>query len=586
MQINVYSPIQSLNKTFRKEKVKREDFDCFKRELKRLIERINEEESEEHLKTPLRDFLKATFYKQYEINTKGRTDLGIYLGETDKSKLGVIIETKKPSNVSDMITSTDINKKAMHEAILYYLRERNDAANNDLKNIIITNLYEWFIFDAHTFERLFYKSNLNKEYKKWNSGQKTSSNTDIFYKEIAHSFIADNEHEIPCVYFDVRKYQSLLSQEKKEDEKKLTALYKILSDINLLKKPFANDSNTLDRRFYNELLHIIGLEETKHGSKKIIGRKANPNNGSLIENAMATIDTNEKLSKVPNRFINGETKEEKLFSVALELVITWINRILFLKLLEAQLIKYHKGDGSYKFLNSGFIADYDDLQELFFDVLAKTDNERKAYIKEKYKQIPYLNSSLFELKPNSLEDLTIVVSNLKDSFELPVYSQTVLKDKGKKRTGEMPTLNYLFDFLDAYDFSSEGSEEVQEENKTLINASVLGLIFEKINGYKDGSFFTPGFITMYMCRESIRRAVLQKFKEEKGWECESIEQLKEKIDDRQEANEIINSLKICDPAVGSGHFLVSALNEIIAIKSELDILCYRNGNRIRDYKVE
>jgi adenine-specific DNA-methyltransferase len=60
-------------------------------------------------------------------------------------------------------------------------------------------------------------------------------------------------------------------------------------------------------------------------------------------------------------------------------------------------------------------------------------------------------------------------------------------------------------------------EEIQEDNKTLINASVLGLIFEKINGYKDGSFFTPGFITMYMCRETIRKAVVQKFNETKKW---------------------------------------------------------------------
>ena len=77
----------------------------------------------------------------------------------------------------------------------------------------------------------------------------------------------------------------------------------------------------------------------------------------------------------------------------------------------------------------------------------------------------------------------------------------------------LSTLEYLFRFLDAYDFSTEGGEEVQSENKTLINASVLGLIFEKINSYRDGSFFTPGFITMYMSRETIRRAVTQKFNE-------------------------------------------------------------------------
>src|SRR5690606_5754620 len=133
---------------------------------------------------------------------------------------------------------------------------------------------------------------------------------------------------------------------------------------------------------------------------------------------------------------------------------------------------------------------------------------------------------------------------LRDEKTIPIYSSTVLKsENGKKRSGNLSTLEYLFEFLNAYDFSSEGSEEIQEDNKTLINASVLGLIFEKINGYKDGSFFTPGFITMYMCRETIRKAVVQKFNETKGWEVQDLEQLYDRIEDRQEANELINSLK-------------------------------------------
>jgi hypothetical protein len=140
--------------------------------------------------------------------------------------------------------------------------------------------------------------------------------------------------------------------------------------------------------------------------------------------------------------------------------------------------------------------------------------------------------------------------------------------------------------LNAYDFSSEGSEEIQEDNKSLINASVLGLIFEKINGYKDGSFFTPGFITMYMCRETIRKAVVQKFNETKNWECKDLFELYDKIEDRIEANEIVNSIKICDPAVGSGHFLVSALNEMIAVKNDLKILQDREGKRLKEYQVE
>ena len=55
---------------------------------------------------------------------------------------------------------------------------------------------------------------------------------------------------------------------------------------------------------------------------------------------------------------------------------------------------------------------------------------------------------------------------------------------------------------------------------------------------------------------------------------------------RQQANDIINSLKICDPAVGSGHFLVSALNEMIAIKNDLKILQDRDGKRLKEYHFE
>ncbi|MDP3442868.1 MAG: TaqI-like C-terminal specificity domain-containing protein, partial [Ignavibacteria bacterium] len=95
-----------------------------------------------------------------------------------------------------------------------------------------------------------------------------------------------------------------------------------------------------------------------------------------------------------------------------------------------------------------------------------------------------------------------------------------------------------------------------------------------------------GFITMYMCRETIRKSVIQKFNETKGWNCNDINSLYDKIEDRSEANKIVNDIKICDPAVGSGHFLVSALNEMIAIKSDLKILQDRDGRRLKEYHFE
>ncbi|KAF5048387.1 N-6 DNA Methylase [anaerobic digester metagenome] len=409
----------------------------------------------------------------------------------------------------------------------------------------------------------------------------------FFYKQVAEPFIAEIKHDIEFTYFNIRDYEKPLRNADKKDDNRLIALFKLLSPEHLLKLPFANDSNSLDKRFYGELLHIIGLTETKEGSKKLIERNKDGerNTGSFLENAIIQLDSLDKIPRLENAGQFGANLQERLFNVGLELCITWINRILFLKLLEAQLISYHKGDRSYAFLSFDKIKDYDDLNSLFFQVLARRQNERNEDVKAAFSKVPYLNSSLFE--PTEIEHSTLFISQLSDDKTLPVYSQTVLKDNtGKKRAGNINPLEYLFEFLNAYDFTSEGSEEIQEDNKTLINASVLGLIFEKINGYKDGSFFTPGFITMYMCRETIRRAVVQKFNESKSWNCTGIDSLYDKIEDRNEANKIVNDLKICDPAVGSGHFLVSALNEMIAIKSDLKILQDREGRRLKEYHFE
>ena len=486
-----------------------------------------------------------------------------------------------------MPTKENINAKALQELVLYYLRERVLGNNIEVKQLIITNIYEWFIFNANEFERLFVQDKkLVKKFIDFEEARLSGTTTDFFYKQIVEPFINQLDSEISFTYVDIRSYEKVIRNNDKLDDNKLVALFKLFSPENLLKLPFANDSNSLDKKFYSELLHIIGLQETKEGSKKLIGRKPEKERdaGSLVENTITILKYEDCLSQIKASDY-GERKDEQLYNVALELVITWINRILFLKLLEGQLVRYHSGDKTYKFLNSQKNPDFDALNKLFFQVLAIKENERNDLVKQKFEKIPYLNSSLFE--PNDLEHKTIRVSNLEDEYSIPIISSTVFKDKtGKRKQGDVNALEYIFAFLDAYDFASEGAEEIQEENKTLMNASVLGLIFEKINGYKDGSFFTPGFITMYMCRETIRRTVVQKFNETKAWNCKSIDDIYDKIDDKTEANSIINSLKICDPAVGSGHFLVSALNEIIAIKSDLKILIDLEGRTLRDYHVE
>ena len=588
MNNQLIQPRKALNKAFLKIKPNRTEIEAFKTNLIHLLDNCSAEGEEFH-KNLVSDFLKNTYYSpNHFINTKNRNDLVIHNGKDAKSTVGVIIEAKSPTNKSEMITVNNLNGKALQELVLYFLRERITHKNLAIKHLVVTNIFEWFVFDAQLFEKLFAQNKpFVKQFEEFEAKQLSSVKTDFFYKDIAKPFIETIKNEIEFTYFNFKDYDKPLRNVDKDDDKSLVALFKLLSPEHLLKLSFANDSNSLDKNFYSELLHIIGLTETKEGGKKLIQRhnKENRNNGSLLENAVIQLDTLDKISRLQNPKQYGETYDERLFNVALELTITWVNRILFLKLLEAQLISYHKGDKSYAFLNAALIQDYDKLNKLFFQVLAKKPSERNKDVFDIYAKVPYLNSSLFE--PTDLEHDTLFISMLEDEIPLPLLSSTVIKDgQGKKEKGTKNALNYFFSFLDAYDFASEGSEDIQEDNKTLINASVLGLIFEKINGYKDGSFFTPGFITMYMCKETIRRAVVQKFNETKDWNCETIIDIHNKISDTKEANAIVNAIKICDPAVGSGHFLVSALNEIIVIKHDLGILQDATGKKLRDYSVE
>jgi hypothetical protein len=590
MKLTLQQPAKSLSKAYLKQSIKREQIEQFKTNLTRLFDRLRDDEHEEHLKNIVADFLKDTWYRPaFEINTSKRTDLVIHNGRSSDDSVGVIIETKKPSNKNEMISPERPNAKALHELLHYYMQERYLKGNQEIKRLIVCNIYEWYIFDAVDFERFFFGNrSLVKSYKDWNDGLLVSTNTDWFYQEVAKPFIDKELAELPCVCFDLRDFEKIARNPDKNDDRKLINLYKLLSPAHLLKQPFANDSNSLNREFYHELLHIIGLEEVKERGKKLIRRKGAGarSDGSLLENTVNFITTRGRLASVANLGQYGGDADEQAFSVGLELCITWLNRLLFLKLLEGQLIAYHRGDRSHAFLSSKYIDDFDELNELFFEVLAVRPAERSASVREKFGAIPYLNSSLFE--ETDLERATLRINELKNRLDLPLYGSTVLKDgSGKRLAGSKKTLAYLFDFLDAYDFASDGGEEIQEQNKSIINASVLGLIFEKINGYRDGSFFTPGFITMYICRETIRRAVVRKFNARYGWDCADITSLYNRLDriDIREANETVNSLKICDPAVGSGHFLVSALNEIIAVKSDLGILADGEGKRLRGYAV-
>ncbi|EAL5751614.1 class I SAM-dependent DNA methyltransferase, partial [Campylobacter jejuni] len=410
-----------------------------------------------------------------------------------------------------------------------------------------TDFYKFYIFKISEFEELFYK---NPSFKKLfeefcNPNSLFKGNTEEFYKEVA-KLIENSKENLKGFLIDL----TFLKDKQKSNFKNLASIYKTFHRDFLLSEFNPNDANSLNNAFYKELLYILGLCESKQNSKLIIAKSEES------KEEQGTFYT----------AINSKLKEEN-FETILKLLILWLNRILFLKLIESNLVRFND-DKNLKFLNFKKIPDFDKLSELFFEVLAKEKSTRK---KSEFAYLPYLNSSLFEKQ--SIEN-TLEISSLSNDLKLFYYKNTVLKDdKCKAKKGQVGLLEYLFEFLDSFDFGSDDEQSEILSQKELISSSVLGNVFEKLNGYKEGSFYTPSFITSYMCKESITKVVLDKFNAQFDLDAKDISELRKSLrkEDKKAQKELLNSIKICDPAVGSGHFLVSALNVMLSIYDELNL---------------
>ena len=582
-RFNALSYKDFLNPFYAKEPILDNTYQNFLQSLESYRQNLlkNQNQNEDALvANTLKPFLESLgFTTQVKAKQKGKSEIDLAITQNDT--IEVIFEVKKP-NSNDFFTPNNPNCKALHECILYYLRERKNA-NSSLKFIIITDCYHFYIFSAKDFEKLFHK---NKEFQKLfenfqNPNSLLKGNTDEFYKEAKslldslayaqslqtsfNSSLDSNEVSLNGLFWDLTPLlapQSTESQESKDNPAFLTS-FKIFNKDFLLDCFNPNDANDLNKKFYDELLYILGLTQSTQNGKAIIqeSRESQASEGTLFYAIK---------SKLTN----------KDFEDIIQYIILWLNRILFLKLIESNLVRFNN-DTTLKFLNYEKIDSFDKLSELFFEILAKDYTQRNK--KSPFTYLPYLNSSLFQKQP--IEN-TLQISQLNNDLTLKYYKNTQIKDTNyKPKHGEVKLLEYLFTFLNSFDFGHISTDEEHSiTHKDLINYSVLGSVFERLNGYKEGSYYTPAYITYYMCKQSLEKVVLDKFNafldsDEKSLESLSnllfikIKQnLSQKDEIIKQAREILLSIKICDPAVGSGYFLATALNVMLEIFSKLNLL--------------
>lgn len=515
----------------------------------------NPQENENHHNDAFNDLLKSVF--KYKVKPTKKIDSAIL---NENNEVEVIIEFKALKNPNEFIKKGDLNVKAFHESLLYYLTERKEG-NNNLKHLILATIKELYIIDANEFEVFNKDKEIENAFKNCHDRKGNDTRTKAFYdacqkrlNELDHSL---KYHHIPL---------------KKEN---LALIYQALSPNFLLKIPKYSDANTLNKDFYEELLYILGLEEQNEKGKILI-------KPSRTENSLS--------DALKKKYENLDDEE------VMALLIAWNNRILFLRLLESLLISFKHFEDKDRFLTIENFKDFNALNTLFFEVLAKKNNERLKEIKEDkiLGKIPYLNSSLFDKTPLELKGYEI---KWLDNKSLEIYPKSVpKKDKDYQKEKDLPLLEYLFKFLRLYKFTTT-PKDIKDNTDTsesrLINPSVLGLVFEKLNGYKEGSFYTPSFITSYMCSESITTIVLDKFNQTYKIECEKLTELKNylknsyKEDKRKEYLQLLLTLRVCDPAVGSGHFLVSALNEMVWIAYKLGLIAslYRHDLKLENDEI-
>ncbi|WP_121275902.1 class I SAM-dependent DNA methyltransferase [Helicobacter pylori] len=518
----------------------KEQLKAFKTAFDAFLE-TNPQENENHQNDAFNDLLKGVF--KYKVKPTKKIDSAIL---NDNNKVEVIIEFKALKNPNEFVKGGDLNVKALHESLFYYLIERNNG-NNNLKHLILGTIKELYIIDANEFEVFNKDKEIQKAFEDCHDKKGNDPRTKAFYdacqkrlNELDHSL---KYHHIPL---------------KKEN---LALIYQALSPNFLLKIPKYSDANTLNKDFYEELLYILGLEEQNEKGKTLI-------KPSRTQNSLS--------DALKKQYKNLDDEE------VMALLIAWNNRILFLRLLESLLNSFKHFEKP--FLTTDNFKDFNALNTLFFEVLAKKNSDRSQDTTKKNKilgKIPYLNSSLFD--QTLLESKGYKIRSL-DNEPLEIYPKSVIKkDENYQKQKDWTLLEYLFEFLRVYDFTTTPKDIRDNTNNSesrLINPSVLGLVFEKLNGYKEGSFYTPSFITSYMCKESITPIVLDKFNQTYNIKCENLTELKNYFKDnysykenkRKEYLNTLLTLRICDPAVGSGHFLVSALNEMVLIAYELGLI--------------
>ena len=205
------------------------------------------------------------------------------------------------------------------------------------------------------------------------------------------------------------------------------------------------------------------------------------------------------------------------------------------------------------------------LEPLFDDLNSERTNDLVSPTVGRNIRVPYLNGGLFEHEDT---DETL--------FPLPAkYMQSLL------------------DFFASYNFTID--ENDPDDAEVGVDPEMLGRIFENLlEDNKDkGAFYTPKEIVSYMCRESLIAYLQTGIEDEPTKEAirqfvttHDITSLGTNIKFREQVDEALKNVKICDPAIGSGAFPMGLLKELFLCRTALEGISQRQAAAIKKHIIQ
>jgi hypothetical protein len=237
-----------------------------------------------------------------------------------------------------------------------------------------------------------------------------------------------------------------------------------------------------------------------------------------------------------------------------------LNRLMFVWFMQKKLFLDH-GNADYlrtRLADSQrrgkdrFFGEF--LNALFFEAFAKPEADRSHTARDLTGQVPYLNGGLFLHHKLEL-----------DADRVPRVGKTL-------RVADQ-AFEGIFALFASFTWHLDDTPAGDADE---INPDVLGYIFEKyINQKAFGAYYTRPEITGYLAERSIHKLILERVHEPAIPELKikevwfgSVAEMLARMDSRTAlklVNEVLPSITILDPAVGSGAFLVAALKTLINV---------------------